>query len=336
MIIDKANWERFIEGFNVVGGAIGFGNDRYCFVLERDDDNPHRDPLPDLRLLFARTERPIERRFFRQDFEGFNFSTAVFASTAGVEEFVVADLHGSVIAYGDWGGGLKVNVEKPGVDTSWDEGRQRAGIPRLKRVNGAIFAVALDRLLLERKGPSQWNALDGLERPKERLIESTNPLSFGFNDMDAFGPADMYAAGGKGDVWHFDGKSWRRRDFPSNEWLHTICCAGDGNVYITGKMGSMWQGRGDKWKKLADDVFSVPFNDSVWFAGKLWCSSDYGLYVLGQRGLKLAEVDSDVQLTARRLDVSPDGSRLLSCGNHGASVFDGRTWQLLFSALDMG
>ena len=336
MIMDKENWESFVEGFHVVGGAIGFDNSRYCFLLEEDGENLHRDPPPDLRLLYARMERSLEEgRFFSADFNDFDFTSLCYGVTAGIEEFVAVDRHGDTIVYGAWENELDVRVEKPAIDTSWHDGEQRASIPRVKRVNGRIYAVCRDRLLLERRGPRQWVEFPGLERPKELLDEETYPLDFGFNDLDAFGESDVYAVGGSGDVWRYDGKLWKRCDFPSNERLRTVCCAGDGNVYISGNMGSLWTGRGDRWKKLADGEHTVSFNDTVWFAGRLWCANDYGLFDLGDKGFEPAQVPADTQLTARRLDVSPDGTRLLSAGNHGASVFDGKEWQLLFSDLDM-
>jgi hypothetical protein len=54
------------------------------------------------------------------------------------------------------------------------------------------------------------------------------------------------------------------------------------------------------------------------------------LHKLGKEGLDPADVPPFVQLTTRRLDVSADRSRLLSAGKRGASLFDGKEWQLLF------
>jgi hypothetical protein len=304
-------------------------------LLEKDVDYAYGETPPVLRLLYARMERPLERRFGSKDFESFDSTSVCYGITAGVEEFVAVDLRGGTVVYGAWENEIAVRLETPAIDTSWQEGKRRAGIPRIKRVNGRIYAVCLARLLLERRGPRQWVEFPGLERPKELLDKGTYPLAFGFTDLDAFGESDVYAVGGRGDVWHYDGKLWKRCDFPSNESLETVCCGGDGNVYISGNMGSLWVGRGDTWKKLADGNYNVSFNDTVWFAGRLWCANDYGLFDLGNKGFEPAQVPNDTQLTARRLDVSPDGTRLLSAGNHGASVFDGKEWQLLFSDLDM-
>lgn len=335
MIMEIEQWSRFVKGFHVVSGAMGFDNTRYCFVLEEDGENHHRDPPPTLRLLFARMERPLETRFYRVDFEAFSYTTAACGSGGHEDEFVAVDLWGNVIAYNQDEGRQSAHVEQGGIDTQWLGGERRAAINRIKRVNGRLYAVAQDRMLLERRGSGHWLEFPGLERPRERLDEKTMPLDFGFQDMDAFGPNDVYAVGGKGEVWRYDGRQWRRCSFPAKEWLFTVCCGGDGRVYITGKRGAIWRGGGDTWEKIGDAAFSGPFNDVVWFAGKLWCSNDHDLYTLHANGLARADTPSDARLTARRLSVSPDGKHLLSAGNHGASVFDGKEWQLLFSDLEL-
>jgi hypothetical protein len=334
MIIDKEKWTRFVSGFGVVGGMIGFDNSRYCFILEEKERNIHRDPPPKVRLLFARMERPLERRFYSIDFSALEFPRFASAFTGGLHEFVVCDMDGNTIVYNDVV--ADIGPEEPGIVTTWSDEGHNATVQRLKRVNGKMYAVCRDRRILERKGGGVWTEFPGLARPAERSDKHAGNREFGFADMDAYSPGDIYAVGGRGDVWHCNGTEWRRCNFPSDDPLETVCCAGDGKVYITGNRGSLWVGKGDIWKQLSEAVFSVSFNDTVWFADKLWCSNDYALYTLENDGLQPAAVADSVQLTTRRLDVSADRSLLLSAGKHGASLFDGKQWQLLFSATELG
>ena len=334
MIIDKENWKRFVSGFGVVGGLIGFGNSRYCFILEEKERNVHRDPPPKTRLLFARMERPMERRFYAVDFSQLEFPRFASATTAAVDEFVVCDMDGVTVVYNDVV--AEIGAEQPGIVTTWSDEKHNAPVKRLKRVNGKLYAICLDRRVLERQGSNRWVEVAGLARPAERADKRVSNLGFGFADMDAFAPTDIYAVGGRGDVWHYNGKEWRRCDFPSDDPLKTVCCAGDGKVYVTGNHGSLWVGSGDTWKRLAVAEYNVSFNDTVWFDGTLWLSNDYALYTLEKETIQPAAVPDYVQLTARRLDVSEDRSLLLSAGKHGASQFDGKQWQLLFSATELG
>lgn len=328
MILDKKTWQTCGAGYCVVGGAIGFDNTRYCFVMEEIERNVHRDPPPQLRLLFARMERPLERRFYWLTFHHIEYLSLASATTAGIEEFIGADMEGDVIVYSDVSSDDA--LEKPAIDTRWHQNDLNAPVKRIKRVNGRLYAICRDRRVLQRKGEGKWAEFPGLQRPVERLDPKVSSLDFGFADMDAFSASDVYAAGGSGDVWHYNGSEWRRCDFPSNEWLETLCCAGDGKVYVSGKMGSLWVGRGDTWKRISEGQYAVPFNDTVWFADKLWCVNDYALYTLEKDGLQPAAVPDFVQLTTRRLDVSADRSQMLSAGKRGASLFDGKQWQLLF------
>ncbi|MDR1887934.1 MAG: hypothetical protein LBQ81_00865, partial [Zoogloeaceae bacterium] len=97
---------------------------------------------------------------------------------------------------------------------------------------------------------------------------------------------EMYAVGGHGDVWMYNGKEWRATGFPTNEQLATVTCAGDGNVYISSEGGSLWQGRKSTWKSIYRGVSSIPWNDAVWFEDKLWLASDYQFKVWNGKSLE--------------------------------------------------
>lgn len=72
----------------------------------------------------------------------------------------------------------------------------------------------------------------------------------GFSCVDGFSENDIYAAGGKGDVWNFDGDEWRQIHFPSNMLIESICCGQDGYVYIGAQSGTVFKGRKDQWKMI--------------------------------------------------------------------------------------
>ncbi|MBT1539092.1 hypothetical protein B7R78_0018935 [Ralstonia solanacearum] len=328
MIFDRDRYDQFFKGFTVFDCAIGYDNTRYCFVLVEQTESPHRDPLPRTRFLFVRTERSVERRFYFQEFGHFDFTRVAFAEAATTPEFVAVDMEGHTFSYN----GTAADEEVPGVDTRWLDGKRRAGLMTVKRVNGEILAIGSDRFVFRRIGPKNWQELPGLARPTERLDESAYPLDFGFADVDAFSKDDLYAVGGAGDVWHYDGQGWTQLPFPSNELLYTVCCAGDGNVYITGNMGSLWVGRKDRWKRLAQGTFSVPFKDTAWFAGRLWCGSDYGLWVLQDGKLEVPDQPAEVRTACGVIDISPDGLTMLTASPHGAALYDGDKWELLFSS----
>ena len=164
----------------------------------------------------------------------------------------------------------QVNVFGGGKDFP-DEYIHKDGWPmtwRIKCINGYAYSVGGQRKIYKRSDIGKWEKFADL--PKSEQVETV-----GFNDMDAFSESDMYAVGGHGDVWHYDGKQWDQIGFPSNVQLGTVTCAGDGNVYISGEGGSLWVGKSSTWKSIYTGGSSILWNDVLWFENKLWLSSDY-------------------------------------------------------------
>lgn len=108
----------------------------------------------------------------------------------------------------------------------------------------------------------------------------------------------MYAVGGEGDVWRFDGAKWHRCPLPTNAYPKTLCCAGDGIVNISEMNGSVWAGRTDTWRRIASADISfghVPV-DSFWFNNRLYLGAQEGIWTIDTakgRVVRLDEVESD-------------------------------------------
>jgi hypothetical protein len=204
---------------------------------------------------------------------------------------------------------------------------------RLRVIDGVMYAVGYKRRVFRREGPARWTLMSqgpGFEEPQgDDAIERA-----GFKDISGFSASDVYAVGGKGDVWHYSGSAWRRCAFPSTHYLETVLCAGDGKVYVTGQSGSVFVGAGDSWTQTEEGSFSGYFNDCVWFAGKVWLAHDSGLYVLNPKGEVIGvQLPPELHVTTGHLAVG-DGV-LLSAGLGGASVFDGKQWQILVNHFEM-
>src|SRR5690606_27662516 len=105
----------------------------------------------------------------------------------------------------------------------------RGGLRRLKTLEGWLYACGGRRSFGKRldKGTGQpVNA--GLPTVDN---EGENGIFRGVDDLAGFTEQDIYAAGGNGDVRHFDGNRWTPIAFPTNEPLQSVCCGGGGNVY---------------------------------------------------------------------------------------------------------
>jgi len=143
---------------------------------------------------------------------------------------------------------------------------------RVKCVNDYTYSVGSDRTIYKRTDIGKWEIFAELSEERHKNFDIAD---YGFKDMDAFSETDMYAVGGRGDVWHFDGKIWVQQGFPSNKRLGTVTCAGDGYVYVSGEGGTIWRGRKSTWERIYKGDSSILWNDALWFEDKLWLASDY-------------------------------------------------------------
>ncbi|MDQ1818142.1 hypothetical protein RBA41_33070, partial [Massilia sp. CCM 9210] len=164
---------------------------------------------------------------------------------------------------------------------------------------------------------------------------------FGFVDLSAFSASDMYAVGGEGDVWRFDGVKWHNCPLPTNAYLQSVCCAGDGLVYITELNGSVWAGRTDSWKRVANAEINAGHQpiDAFWFNDRLYLGAQQGIFTIDSKKKEVVPLQSVERgapnpTNGGRLDLSQDGKFLLTAGPYGACLHDGTGWRRLFSAFD--
>ena len=164
--------------------------------------------------------------------------------------------------------------------------------------------------------------------PKPEPKKKGESVRGGFEAIAGFNAKDIYCVGDKGDAWRYDGERWYQCAVPTNMLFKSVCCAGDGFVYIGMQSGSVMRGREDKWTIIHKDQMTLPFKDMVWFDGKVWCTSDFGLWVIEDGELSEAPVPAEVKVCSGNLAVG-DGVMLLA-GYHGATVHDGKQWNRLW------
>jgi hypothetical protein len=216
------------------------------------------------------------------------------------------------------------------IPAKFEGGLLGGAVARVKSIGGpAICCVAQSRGILIREGVEQWRRL-GPEMPSDADAIVSDE---GFEDFDAFSDDDIYAVGGDGDVWHFDGRDWRQLDFPSNLETTAVCCAGDGLVYVGLEAGTVYRGRGDSWELIHEDDMTLPFKDMVWYDGKVWCTSDYGIWTIENGSLTTAPVKPGVKVCAGHLSTR-DGV-LLVAGYGGACFLKDGGWTTIFHAMEL-
>ncbi|MBR0565990.1 hypothetical protein J5J83_07670 [Azoarcus sp. L1K30] len=331
MVITPSDYIDVLKGFTITDCAV---RNRDCFTFSARN-------IEESAKASAISEQWVGKRyvaFYPNDesdrllFTGFKTGyerIQVGASQYRENKSICIDSSGVVYS----AGGGSEEDEAP-IPKSKD-GPLRGGVRRIRMIDGMLYVVGGAHSACRRRGPNDWESLClDLPVPTRRDFDNVDIIeNMGFNDIDGFAPDDLYTVAGRGVVWHCDGTHWHQIAFPSNMLLESVCCAGDGFVYIGAQSGALFRGRDKHWEMLERGNMSLPFKDIVWHAGRLWCTSDYGLWTLEEDQLVRVELPSDIAVCAGNLSAA-DGVMLMA-GAHGAAFHDGDDWQLIFNAFKM-
>jgi len=278
--VPKELWSKFLHGWTIIDCAVRSSGFVYLVVRE---DIPHEQAssmwdhdIP-TRFFVLYLDKSPERSLGGEGFDGFNKPLCGVARKPLPQGLIVArNRIGQVWAAGSGRNGPMEQIDPNG------------GYPmpqRIKCIADYAYSAGGGRAIYKRIDLGKWVKLDN-GFPQEEATRYQ-----GFEDMDGFSETDMYAVGGHGDIWHFDGTTWMQEGFPSNMQLNTVTCAGDGYVYVSGMGGTLWRGRNSTWEHLYDSSYTVPWNDVLWFENKLWLASDYMLRIWN--GKELVPVTDD-------------------------------------------
>ncbi len=197
---------------------------------------------------------------------------------------------------------------------------------KIKTFEGQAFLCGSSRSLTRRMGPDRYDSRHLQLKPPS----DSNFLNEGFRDFDMFSETDIYAAGGKGDLWHFNGEAWRQIHLPTNTWLETVCCGGDGMVYVSGYQGLLFKGRDDRWTKINDGGITLGWDDMVWFEDRAWATGQMGLWSIKDGQVAhVPDLPSDIHACSGNLYVN-DGVMLMA-GFGGACFRENGEWHGIFT-----
>ncbi len=320
-MIDTETFARRFLGYNVVGCAVRH-RDLFYFIAQEDYTQ-----WPDWRDTGnAPSSRALKKRvisYSRNQPEGSRWGNAVLTGYDRVEcgiclmpkeQLIVASIAGQVYAAGSGEAGVEIELVR-------SETTKRGSVLKLKTIAGKLYLCGGNRTVAIRRGKDDWQWLSaGLP-----FDLKTELYTAGFSDIDGFAEDDIYAAGGDGDVWHYDGARWRALDFPFALPLRTICCAGNGEVYVSGYEGATFAGRGDRWRRLDAPLLTLPIFDMIWHEDRIWATNDYGVWWIDGDKIIRAELPAGISACAGRLS-GRDGVLLLA-GFFGVSLLQNGQWE---------
>ncbi|MEZ4312550.1 MAG: hypothetical protein R3F14_31360 [Polyangiaceae bacterium] len=269
VFLHETAWEETFRGWSIVDCAVRDRGFVYLILrkdiprekvsLTWDHDIPSRIAV----LYLSRTDP--KQQWGHQDLSGF-LQTIGGVSRIPIAQGLAISANGDVFATGSGKSDLeKVAPGGPGVS-----------LAKSRCIAGRAHVVGLGRAVHRRLDIGRWEVLShGIPVLADPDMSPEELTDMGFADIDGFAADDLYAVGGRGEVWHYDGKIWIPCELPANLPLSTVCCGGDGQVYISGESGTLYRGRGDVWKRIWKGEYTTPYNDSRWFDGKLLLTSDY-------------------------------------------------------------
>ena len=321
-LMNKQNFNTYFRDYHFVDCAVRSKDVVYLlgrkeYEIEEGEEHPSDFEI-EKRLVNVFVNDPEDDRYGFSWMTGFNITN--------IEVSHVPSIHGVAIDYG--GQILARGPEIEGMENKipYDEikGPRRGGMINLKNIGGYVYAVGSRRSVCRREGPNDWVPMWNDSLPIPKVKETPDLGDYGFEAIDGFSTDDIYAAGGKGDVWHFDGKRWRQIPFPSNMDLYNVCCGADGQVYLGAQSGHVFRGRGQQWEHICKGGISLRYNDMVWFQDSVWCTNDYGIWRIhnGKRSL----VDLPAGICACMGYASAADGIMVMAGMYGAAMHNGKDW----------
>jgi hypothetical protein len=318
-LLTLEEYKKRFAGFSIRDCAVSRKGSYFFVKLQDWDDSKPRPFEEELnsRLTLYREDGDWQgRTALLNGFGGLMCS----GPASDVSLCVCVDRGGQVYRRGDVDGEVEQKI--PGGK---GKGPKRGIVDKIKPLNGFLYGCGDPRSVFKRTGINGWEEIGPLPPAGKGEV--------GFRDFDGFSESDIYAAGGRGDVWHFDGSGWRRIAFPTNMWLESVCCGQDGFVYIGAQSGTVYRGRGDHWKLIHKGDLSLAFKDMVWFGDRVYATNDYGLWEI--QGETVQRSDEPIEITNCAGNLSVADGVMLMAGAYGAALHDGSVWTRLFSLIEL-
>jgi len=301
---------KFLEGYEFSGCAVRRRNIVSFFGTKWEDKDTLETRLTG--AFYYYPDKPLAKRWAYREI-GMTTGIHGTATFAPEERWVFMMDDGQVFVAGGGDSGQET--------ISADKGAFFRNVRAVN--NGYAYAVGPSRRVFRREAKNKWTKLD------QGLPAEAHGGDLGFEDIDGFSDSEVYACGGHGDLWTFDGTMWSQIDLPTNAALERICCGGDGLVYVLTDQKSFLVGRAQSWRILEQDVTQKVLEQMVWYKDRVYVSSGDALFEISNGVFQPCSVPPP-QRSCVNL-ASGDGILLVAGGNE-ACMFDGALWTTILEA----
>ncbi len=318
MVFEMSDSDRelILRNFNITNAGL-FSSTRLAFVCHWDDRQgdwcgPEAQP-PAKVVVHNREKGSWGAILFGEN--GFSIGSSIAGGKVGSQtQGLVVDSRGIVVFFDfESTNGMEGRIPKDVL-----------AVPRRVRLIGEHwYAASFGRKIAMRSGPNHWMRTSSA-RMSQEAQDNSDYFDVGFEDITGFDEAELYACGGEGDLWRYDGVGWHAVDLPCN-WRMERICVGDGQVYVVGFDGEVLTGRAERWHQIISEAQGFNVENIAWFQGRLYAVTHHSLLVLDGERWRVADLGGEAQPASfGYLDATDEV--LMVAGPYGASLFDGERW----------
>jgi hypothetical protein len=194
----------------------------------------------------------------------------------------------------------------------------------MRFIGSHIYVAGMARRVYRRDAPNSWVAIDqGVFVPRAQ-----RRTAVGFNDIDGRSEHEIYAVGYKGEIWFYNGNSWRQEESPTNVALTALVVMPEGDVYACGMAGLIVTGRSGQWRIVSQEATSNDFWGTTYFGGQIYLSGYDGVYCLYQD--VLTRVDMNLERSVSTAYLHANDGVLWSVGHKDISATtNGVDWSIV-------
>lgn len=188
------------------------------------------------------------------------------------------------------------------------------------RIGDATYAVGMRRQVHKRLGSGRWEEVD-----RGVVYHGAEP-AIGFDAIDGFAGAEIYAAGLNGEIWYQEKGQWHEVHSPTNAHLHCLTCSPDRQVYVGGRSGIFMRGARDTWQ-----LIDLETDETLWdlhhFGGELYMIIGNDIHHATED--KIEKIDNEVMSGGEFHRLSSQDGKLWAFGSKKIAQYDGSTWSEL-------
>ncbi|MEZ2223266.1 hypothetical protein [Rhizobium sp. RCC_161_2] len=222
--------------------------------------------------------------------------------------------------------------------------RALGDVTRIREIGSTLFVCGGSGQVY-RRDDTGWTPIDdelvatgknALELPQlnapisnETLRQFTQTLRHlpNFNDIGGSDETDVYVCGNGGNLFYYDGTSWRKIEIDTDAILTAIHCVSSDEVWVVGQDGTVLFGNARTGFRNLGEFFPGGYIWSVrHFGGRVYLGTLHGLYTLDGSNVRLVssgKLDGRAQIIA--LDSFSDTILWIATDRH-AIRYDGSTF----------